>query len=351
MRNSDSGFGRVLEFLHHHFLSFLVGAYLLAAVWPSPGDLVRKTTVLATAPGSFTLSLPGLLLAALLFNAGLTANVGELAAVVRRPGVVLVGLAATVVVPIGFLALLAFGLGWWHDPDESRALLIGLGVVAAMPVAGSSTAWSQNAGGSAALSLGLVVASTLLSPLTTPLALGLIGPLTGGEPASDVAGLAANSTVAFLIAGVVVPSVAGMLLGGVLGRDAVAKRRPALKMANMVVLLVLCYANASASLPAVVADADWDYLALVVLAAVGLCGTAFAAGWAIAWLLNAAEEQKRSLVFGLGMSNNGTGLVLAGATLAGVPAAAFPILAYNLVQHLMAGYVHRTLDRSADRGG
>jgi BASS family bile acid:Na+ symporter len=42
-------------------------------------------------------------------------------------------------------------------------------------------------------------------------------------------------------------------------------------------------------------------------------------------------------MFGLGMNNNGTGLVLAGASLAALPIAVVPVLAYNLVQHLIAG--------------
>ncbi len=52
----------------------------------------------------------------------------------------------------------------WHNPDEVQNILVGLALVASMPIAGSSTAWSQNADGDMALSLGLVLGSTLLSP-------------------------------------------------------------------------------------------------------------------------------------------------------------------------------------------
>jgi predicted Na+-dependent transporter len=54
-------------------------------------------------------------------------------------------------------------------------ILVGLALVASMPVAGSSTAWSQNTDGDMALSLGLVLLTTLLSPLTTPAALHAVG--------------------------------------------------------------------------------------------------------------------------------------------------------------------------------
>jgi BASS family bile acid:Na+ symporter len=150
----------------------------------------------------------------------------------------------------------------------------------------------------------------------------------------------------FLLVGVVVPSLAGMVLRRLLGGPRVARLRPALKLVNAVVLLVLCYANASVSLPQVVAEPDWDQLALVVAAVSALCLSAFAAGWFLARLLAVGEAQARSLMFGLGMNNNGTGMVLACASLPTLPGAVLPVLAYNLVQHLVAGGVSRWLPRA-----
>lgn len=339
MAGHNGFFGRTQGFLHHHFLWLLAGSYLLAAVCPWPGVAIRHTAAL-DAGAAGVISLPMLLLAFLLFNAGLAADATDLGGVVRRPLALLAGVAATVAVPVVVVAGLGAVLVWWHDPDEARCLVAGLGIVAAMPVAGSSAAWSQQAGGSAALSLGLVVASTLLSPLTTPLALAAVGPLAGGGSISGVPGA---GVVTFLVVGVVIPSTAGMAVRRWAGTVSVAKVQPAMKSAGTLVLLVLCYANATASLPAVIANPDWDYLALVVAAAGVLCGSGFAAGWAVARLIGAGGSQRRSLVFGLGMSNNGTGLVMAGAALSGMPAAILPVLTYNLIQHLFAGAVSRRL--------
>ena len=336
MAGHDGFLGRVHGFAHRHFLGLLVGSYLLAAAWPSAGEAIRHTAV---ADVGVVISLPVVLLGFLLFHAGLAADAAELGGLVRRPAALLAGVAATVAVPLVVVVGLAAGLGWWHDPDEARCLVAGLGIVAAMPVAGSSAAWSQRAGGSTALSLGLVVASTLLSPLTTPLALAAVGPLSGDGSAA----LGGSGTVTFLLVGVVIPSVAGMAVRRWAGAAAVARVLPRLKPAGTAVLLVLCYANATASMPAVAADPDWDYLGLAVGAAVVLCGSGFAAGWAVARLVGAGGPQRASLVFGLGMTNNGTGLVLAGAALGGMPAAVLPVLAYNLVQHLVAGTVSRAL--------
>jgi BASS family bile acid:Na+ symporter len=56
----------------------------------------------------------------------------------------------------------------------------------------------------------------------------------------------------------------------------------------------------------------------------------------------------QSNYFGLGMNNNGTGLVLAGATLSDHPFVMVPIIFYNLIQHLVAGTVDYLRYRSAE---
>jgi BASS family bile acid:Na+ symporter len=48
-------------------------------------------------------------------------------------------------------------------------------------------------------------------------------------------------------------------------------------------------------------------------------------------------------MFGLGMTNNGTGLVLASVALPEYPRIVLPILIYNLIQHLVAGAAQRML--------
>jgi bile acid:Na+ symporter, BASS family len=54
-------------------------------------------------------------------------------------------------------------------------------------------------------------------------------------------------------------------------------------------------------------------------------------------------SRRASLVFGLGMNNNGTGLVIAAGAMSGYPLVLLPILLYNLLQHLAAGAADRLL--------
>ena len=106
----------------------------------------------------------------------------------------LAGLAANLLIPISYILGVSLVMDAWHNPDEVQNILVGLALVASMPVAGSSTAWSQNANGDLALSLGLVLGSTLLSPLTTPAALHAVGFLTTGDYSEDLHELASLSS-------------------------------------------------------------------------------------------------------------------------------------------------------------
>ncbi len=154
----------------------------------------------------------------------------------------------------------------------------------------------------------------------------------------------------FLAACVVGPSLLGILGRVLVGGARVEGAKPHLKLANSVNLLLLNYSNASISLPRVLADPDWDFLAVTLGFALGLCVLAFASGWWLARLFRAEPDQRTALMFGLGMNNNGTGLVLASLALARLPQVMLPIIFYNLVQHLAAGGVSFLLYRkSGDR--
>jgi bile acid:Na+ symporter, BASS family len=336
------GLHRLEQFAHHYLLPLVVAAYALAAVCPALG-LWTKHCVVAESEG-MTLALPMLLLAVLLFNASLGSSAGELGSVVRRPLTVLAGVTVNLLIPLAFLIVLRFALLVWDDLEEANCLLFGLAVVASMPVAGSSTAWSQNANGNVALSLGLVLLSTLLSPLTTPLVLDSFSGELNGAALQSMNG---QGTGFFLLSFVVIPSAFGLLLRGVLGNVFVSRLRPSLRLLNAMVLLFLCYSNATVALPQVIANPDWDFLALVLVAVSGLCLTAFASGWFLAKVLGVNGQDRRALIFGLGMNNNGTGMVLAASALVSLPWAVVPVIAYNLVQHIVAG----GLSRSMAKGG
>lgn len=338
----------VSRFLHKRLLQLILLSYGLAAVLPGPGLWLKEVNLLELVHlgGPIAATTPKLLLWLLLFNAGMRARTDRIGRLGRRPGMILAGLAANMIVPLAFLALMVPALGVWHNPNEAAVVLVGLALVSSMPIAGSSTGWAQAADGDMALSLGLVLGSTLLSPLTTPALLRTLGAIAPSHYGEELQRLADSDTGAFLFAWVLIPSVLGMAARAVMGEDHTQRVERRLKIVAPVTLLILCYANASSCLPQALAKPDWDFLGIIMAFVAGLCTLTFAAGHVIGRLAGADRAQRVALMFGLGMNNNGTGLVLASLTMGSQPLVMLPIIVYNLVQHLVAGGVNALLRRT-----
>ena len=298
-----------LELLHHHFLWLLVGTYALAGVAPAGGrwlfGLAGTQEVFGNA---VRLSVPMTMLGALLFAAGFAIRGEHLRGVFRNPLALAVGLVASVAMPVLVLITISPLLSLWHDPVEARDLIVGLAVVAAMPVAGSSAGWCRAADGDCALSLGLVLLSTLLSPLTTPLAFDAAARLIPGDANGALSQLAgAGGAGTFVVTWVVLPTALGLVFRWLVSGARADAAGPWVKGITSIVLLALCYANASTCLPDVIANPDWDFLALVTVAAGLTCGIAFATGFGVARTVRADPSRRAALVFGVGMANNGAG--------------------------------------------
>ncbi|MFT3926865.1 MAG: bile acid:sodium symporter [Myxococcales bacterium] len=332
---------RALHKLQQSLLWLLLSSYALGALWPGPGTSLRKLGVGELRVGSQTLGLsaPMLMLAFLLFNAGLGARVEELRHLIKKPAMAMVGLLANTALPVLYAFAIVSLMRPWPEVDETQNILVGLALIGAMPIAGASTAWAQNAQGNLALSLGLVLASTVLSPILTPVVLNALSSVATGEYADAMRLLAESGTQLFLAVSVAVPSFLGLAVRRVLPPAVVQRVMPTLKLLNLLVLLSLNYSNAALALPGVLREPDYDFLAIVAIVVALLCGLAFATGARLARLFHGTEADVTSLMFGLGMNNNGTGLVLASTALSAYPAVTIPILMYNLVQQVAAGLV------------
>ena len=181
------------QFIHHHLLWFLISAYASAAVFPAAGLWIRNVN-LGDVPIFQTkihVSLLLLLLATLMFNAGLGVKTSHLQSLMRKSRVMLAGLAANLVIPMIYIFGVTLVMRLWYEPEEAQHILVGLALVAAMPIAGASTAWAQNSNGNLALSLGLVLSSTVLSPIITPVALQIFGEMASEEYEAVLQDLAA----------------------------------------------------------------------------------------------------------------------------------------------------------------
>jgi len=343
--------------LHHaiqkRLLWVLLAAYGLSAVAPAPGLAMRAASFgrLAVGGVSLDLSVPALLLGILLFNSSLNLSAPAVRTLLGQPRLVIWGLIANTLLPLAFALLASWSLTAWHNSDEIQNLLVALAIVGSMPIAGSSTAWAQNAEGNVALSMGLIMGSTLTAPLTTPLVLHSVAAVTTGDYAEDLAELAAGQTQLFLLVTIVAPTILGLLVRRGVGAARVARAAPGVKLTNQAVLIALNYSNAALALPQVFASPDADYLALVGAVASALCATAFVAGWQLGRPLRAQPPERVSLLFGLGMNNNGSGLVLASSALADHHRVLLCIVVYNLVQQIAAGVADRFVARRLAQPG
>jgi bile acid:Na+ symporter, BASS family len=335
------GLSSVSHFLHRHLLWFLIASYAIAAVQPRFGLWIRDLSVwhMNLFQENSRISVPMVLLAFLLFNAGLGLRQMPSLEWLRKGKVLGYGTLGNMLVPLLFILAVSQAMHLWHNGDEAQNILVGLALVASMPIAGSSTAWAQNADGDMSVSLGLVLLSTFLSPITTPVILHSVGLMTTGDYSASLHELAHGGTGSFLMWFVLLPSLAGLGVRAAAGAERVERLKAYLRITNMAALLLLSYSNAAVSLPKAMAQPDLDLLALIVLVVGSLCILAFGTGWLIARLAGVDRSQESALMFGLGMNNNGTGLVLASVTLADRPLVMLPIIFYNLIQHLIAGLV------------
>ena len=350
MDSRNLTFGSLSKFIHHHLLWFLIGAYTLSAIWPTAGLWIRKVSFgdLRILNETLHVSLLLLLLATLMFNAGLGVKASHLRSLAKRAGVLLAGLTANLIIPMSYIFLVTLIMRLWYEPEEAQHILVGLALVAAMPIAGASSAWAQNSNGNLALSLGLVLASTVLSPVLTPVALYTFGEMATEEYEQVIHTLTAYGSGAFLGLWIVLPSLLGLAVRFVVPEAQLTAIMPFIKLINAVVLLLLNYSNGSVSLPQAVADRDYDFLAVTLAITTGLCVTAFSAGYGLSRLFKVDDAERVSLMYGLGMNNNGTGLVLASLVLAAYPRVMVPIIFYNLIQHLVAGGVHEVIGRKGE---
>jgi BASS family bile acid:Na+ symporter len=345
-------FLRLTQLLQSNLLSVMAAIYLLAGVAPGLGLAIKRIQIGEV--GFFgerpvALSLTNLLLASMLFTAGLGVALRDVRQIWQQPKLLLAGVLANALMPVLFLAACSLLARLWTETDEAQSMLVGLALIGAMPVAGGASVWTQNAEGNVPLTVGLVLASTLLSPLSIPLALHAASHFTTGDYASDLAEIAGDGTITFSLLSVVLPCFAGIVARHLAGDERVARVMPWVKALNLVVLLLLSYSNASGAMHVIVADPDYDMLALMFLITAAMCMSSFYVGFGIARRLRARQPDVTSLTFGVGMNNSSASSVLAASRLADHPLVLIPILAYGMLQKVLAGAVDAALRKERAR--
>jgi BASS family bile acid:Na+ symporter len=272
----------------------------------------------------------------------LLTDVSQIRIVSRHPLVLGAALLAVWLGP----ALLVVAAGWLIPPtiegQATAGLLVGLALVATMPVANSSVGWTQSAGGNLGLALALVVLSILLCPWVTPNLLNLLGmSLSASERAYCEALVGGFSGWSFIV-WVILPTFAGLACRYLFTPQRVASVASFFNLASAAALLLLNYINSAFALPAISKSSPTLLLATAGLTtALSVVGLVTAC--ALAWMIYVKPVTRAALIFGLSMKHTGLALILADNVLRDEPLAILVIVLATLIQHLTAGIVQRLL--------
>lgn len=276
-------------------------------------------------PGPWVAMKPAIvpLLGLVMFGMGMTLTLERFAQVLRRPRLVLLGLALQFgVMPLaGWLIAETLGL--------PAALLAGLVLVGASPGGTASNVICYLARGDVALSITLTTASTLLAVLLTPALTWLYAGQRVPVPAGDM--LISIAQVVLL------PVALGALVNRLAGVRLAMLRRvfPLLSVPAIAVIIAIVVGLNQGALGS---------LGVAVVVAVVLHnGAGLTSGYWIARALGEDEARARTLAIEVGMQNSGLAAALAAKYLpaaAALPGAVFSIW-HNLSGSALAAWWSR----------
>ncbi|QSR88311.1 bile acid:sodium symporter [Methylacidiphilum caldifontis] len=336
------GLSKIFDWIHKRFFFCLILSYLLAALFPQIGLFLRNISFMQLDFVGIKepLNFPLLQLFILLFNGGFGVKLSELKEQFFKPFPLILGILVNFILPLSLVSLYWLFSLPWHNPIERYNLYTGLVLIIAMPIAGSTLAWVQNSNANLSLCLGMVIFSTLLSPLLTPLIIHFCTFIAGKSVETLFSNLDSQLNSQFLVLNIVLPSCLGVLARLVAGDYRYKKFFPLIKHINEINLLILIYSNATTSLPTAVHKPDMDFFLLIAIVTFLVCLLRFISGLGISKIVGFGEPVKRTMTYTLGMNNNGMGLVVGNIVFSSQPDIFLPIILYNLFQQILAAYFY-----------
>lgn len=282
-------------------------------------------------PGT-EIKLINLGLGVIMLGMGITLSVADFRAVLLRPWVVGLGVAAQfLIMPmLGWLVATLF--------DLPPMLKLGLILVSCCPGGTASNVICYLARANVALSVLMTMCSTLAAILLTPLLTRMY--------ASALLDVDAWAMFRSMVTIVLLPVVGGVALNQLLGHklDGLRKVSP---LVSMLVIVLIVGGVVGATKANIVAHFGGLLLAVFILHALG-----FLLGYGAGWLARLAEGDRRTLSIEVGMQNSGLGSALAKqhfSLLAATPCA-ISALYHCLIGSFLAAIwrVKRSDDGSAD---
>jgi predicted Na+-dependent transporter len=323
--------------IRNHFVSILLVIYALAVIYPTPGRYLRTAQLELPFSYGTTFGWVKLLLALLLFSAAIGLDVKQIRTALSRPLLIITSLLIKLLVPaavvLSFCLLPEALLG-----ANTIPVIAGLALVAVMPAAGSVPVWTQASRGNVAIALGVVLGSTIIAPIWGPWFLDHLPLNTTGDLASQI-----KIDKVYFAVWVLVPSIAGATLRALLSDKQLQSLRPYLRLSNSILLLVLIYSFAAASLHGVLDRESHAELILAGLLCVTSCVISFTAGAFTSKAMKLDPEERSAIWYGIGMHNNGIALVIGEGVMEAESSFFLPIIGYALTQHLCAALINKHL--------
>lgn len=318
-----------------------MAAYAAGALFPSPGLWLR------TGPSVGDLSVNGvqLLLAALMLLLGLkTRFTGEL-----RWREHLFAHSIFWICRIGLASAATLAAVVIETPmsEVNSALLVAF----LLPAAGSAAGWILASRSDETLGSSIIGGTTLVSVVATPLLLSSFARVQTPATSEMVETLATGYRGQVAVLLVCLPLLAGIGIRWIAEKRLWQVKTPVIRPLNLVLLLLLNYANACVSLPAFIHSpmSAWSmWIIGLVSASVAVAGIA---AFVLARGCRLGPDGQGSTTLCTSMSNTGVGLVLATDVLPGAGLLHVTLIAYTLLQHIIAGLISTFLGLQHTQSG
>ncbi|MEU9242861.1 sodium-dependent transporter [Streptomyces sp. NPDC048385] len=328
---------RIADWLNRRLGRASFVCYAAAFIVPGAGNAVRHNTLHLCGT---RIGAPTALLISILFAASYQVPLQKMAISLRRPTVLVAGLAAHLVTPFILAPAAAAALALTGTTGAADFVPTALALVTTAPVAAGATVWISRGRGDGSAMISIIVISALLSPLTLPITFSILNH-TGafGTHHPFLAAGTPGSTRDLLTATVALPCAAGLLCRR-LSRPRVRDWADGLSpLAAMLGVLALTYVNASAA-ASLVRISSVPSLLVAVTSACAACLLAFQVGrWTARWV-RLPGEAAATVTLACGMNNVSISSVLAVTTVSTEPGLLMTTLAYGLIQKVAA---HRAM--------
>ncbi|POP33259.1 bile acid:sodium symporter family protein [Lactonifactor longoviformis] len=276
-----------------------------------------------------------LILGIIMFSMGLTLSTDDFRILAKRPLDIFIGAAAQYLI----MPFLAFGLATaLHLPNE---IAVGLILVGCCPGGVSSNIMSYLCRGDVPFSVGMTTASTLLSPIMTPMMVLL---LAGTRIEVDAAAMLFS-----ILKSVIIPVFIGFVLNTFWGERKAFKDIQQVMPGISVIGLALIVGGVIA-----LQGSNFFQSGVVIFLAVFLHnGLGYLLGYGVGMLTKMSTAKKRTIAIEVGMQNAGLATNLAAAHFATAPQAAMAC-AVSCVWHsisgtILAGWFARKDAKKAER--